>query len=208
MPAFEREFTVFVNALNQEASKAVAAAARNGVAQIVGEQAARRGINPGIVSAVDGDRNKKFEDVRPDGQIIVLFDYLPEIVTAIFEELRARSPIGPSEGGHYRNEHFAQLDGIGLQPLTVPTAEQAAKATRITVTNPMPYARKLEVGTTRDGGSFVVQVNPHIYESAMAVVRREFSGVAKISFNYVDLQGAYVSKGKAIRYPAIHIDRI
>jgi hypothetical protein len=206
--AFEKEFTVFVNALNKEASKAVAQAARDGQKEITGEQQTRRGVAPGVISAVDGDQSKKFEDVRPDGQIILLFNYGPEIVKAAFEELVARSPIGPAEGGHYRDEHFVQLDGTGLAPMTVPTAEQLAKVSRIVITNPMPYARKLEVGVTQSGGPFVKDVNPHIFESVMQIIRREFNAAAKISFNYVDLASAYVSKAGTMRYPAIIIERI
>jgi hypothetical protein len=206
--AFEKEFTVFVDALNKDASLKIAQAAREGQREITGQQTGRRGLAPGVISAVDGDQGKKFEQVRPDGQIVLLFSYLPEIIYAGFQELVARSPIGPAEGGHYRDEHFVQLDGAGLAPMTVPTAEQVAKVTRATLTNPMPYSRKLEVGITRDGSPFVEDVEPHIYESVAAILRREWSGAAKITFGYVDLAGAHVSKGKAVRYPCIHIDRL
>jgi hypothetical protein len=207
MPAFQQDFILFRKALDAEASRAVAQAARDGERDIKADQATRRGIAPGVVSAVDGVQGRAYEAVKPNGVIVELFDYRAEIVYACFQELVARSPIGPEEGGHYRNEHFAMLDGAGLQPMTVATAQQLANVARITITNTMPYARKLEVGVTKDGSPFVHSGEPHIYESAMQPVRREFGGVAKISFGYADLANAYVGKHGQMRYPAIFIDR-
>jgi hypothetical protein len=217
MPAFEREFSVFVGALNKDASQRIAQAARTGRAEIVDENKARRGIAPTVISAVDGDQAKRFEDVKPSGQIVLLFDYRAEIVKALFDELKARSPVS---SGAYRDSHFVQLDGAGLDPLTVPTTEQIKNTTRITVTNPVHYAQRLEAGKRADGTPFVRQVAPHIFESAMKAVRSEFSGVAKFTFGTISLAGGWTrvkgdksgrrdrSSGSTIVYPAIHIDRI
>jgi hypothetical protein len=61
--AFEKEFTVFVNALNADAPKAVAASgARRAAGNHSASRRARRGVAPGVISAVDGDLGKKFED--------------------------------------------------------------------------------------------------------------------------------------------------
>lgn len=217
MGTFTQDVTVFVTSLGPDASKALAQQARETKETIVREQTARRGIAPGVQSAVDGRLGENYEQVKPDGAIVQVYDYRPEIVAACFEELRARSPTGPVEGGHYRDEHFAMLDGRGLSPLTVPKAADLANVSRVTVTNPMPYSRKLEVGVTKSGRSFVANVDPHIFESAMTHVRREFSAVAKITFGFVDLSGAYTLRqaggrrgrgiGSSIRYPAIFIDR-
>lgn len=219
--AFNQAFRVHVQSIGPAASQALAKAAREVETNILRDQTARRGIVPGHIEAVDGVWGKPFEQVRPDGRILAVFDYRAEIVAACFEELRARSPV---VSGEYRDNHFCQLDGKGLPPLTVPTAEQVKAVKMITVTNPMPYARKLEVGLTENGEPFVKQVDPHIVESAAVAVRREFAGVARINFNYVDLEGAYVlvkdniaygrrtsfkdrKAGRTIRYPAIFIDQ-
>lgn len=212
MPAFQQDFILFRRALDAEASRVVAQAAREGERDIKADQASRRGVAPGVVSAVDGVQGRSYESVKPDGVIALLFDYRAEIVAALFSELVARSPIGPEEGGHYRNEHFAMLDGTGLTPLSVPSAEQLAGVSRVTLTNTMPYARKLEVGVTKDGSPFILHGEPHIFQSAMAPVQREFSGVAKFSFGFVDLTNAPTVRGSSgkralLRYPAIHIDR-
>lgn len=222
--AFNQIFTLHVKSLGPAASEELAKAAHEMESKILREQTARRGIEPYHIDVVDGDRGKPFEAVRPDGRIDILFDYRSEIVAACFEELRARSPV---VSGAYRDSHFAQLDGKGLPPLTVPSADQIKSVSTIVVTNPLPYSRKLEVGLTEGGSPFVKQVEPHIFESAMKAVRSEFGAVAKIKFTFVDLEGAYVPvaalaarrlvKGgarlpkratEALRYPAILIDQV
>jgi len=221
--AFNQAFRIHVKSIGPAASQELARAARSGETTILRDQTVRRGIIPGHTEAVDGQRGRPFESVKPDGQIVAVFDYRAEIVAACFEELRARSPV---VSGDFRDSHFCQLDGQGLPPLTVPTAQQVKAVTMITVTNPLPYARKLEVGLTEGGAPFVKQVDPHIFESAAVAVKREFAGVARIKFSYVDLEGAYVPVAaraarravlggarvakratQAIRYPAIFIDQ-
>lgn len=189
--AFEKQFKVFVGQLNADASKAVAAAARQGEKDIVASQQARRGVPPGVLSAVDGVQGRPYEEVKPAGVIVQLYDYRAEVVYALFRELTARSPV---LSGKYRRSHFAMLDGVALDPLTVPVAARIGKVQRIVVTNREPYSLKLELGLKRDGSPFVRQVEPHIYESAAAAVRREFSSVTKIRFATTQLPDGYVIK--------------
>lgn len=220
MPAFAKEFDVFVSALSADASKKVAAAARAGAIEIPARQRSRRGDAPGVTSAVDGDLNKSFEAVRPDGKIVLLFDYRAEIVHACLQELVARAPVLT---GTYRRSFTVLLDGEGLPPMTVPSPEQLKTVQQIVVVNPLPYAMRLETGVTKSGRAFVRQTEPHIVEGAMQPVRREFSAVAKISYRVIDLNNAYERKsnfasrlkrhrhrgiGSKIQYPAIVIDRL
>lgn len=218
---FSQQISVFVDALGPQASVALAQAGHETESQILVEQTARRDVAPGVAEAVDGVQGKPFEQVRPDGVIFMAFDYRAEIVKMCFDELRARSPV---VSGAYRDAHFAMLDGTGLGALEVPTAAQVKDVSRIDLTNPLPYSRKLEVGVTEGGSPFVKQVDPHIFESAAEAVANEFDGLAKIYFDYVELEGAYVTKvslaagrshrlgdrkasakSRSIRYPAIVI---
>lgn len=218
--AFNQAFTLHVRSIGPESAKALARVAREGETAILTEQGSRRGVTPGTLEVVDGVKDRPFEEVRPGGIIFVGFDYRREVVAACFEELRARSPV---VSGEYRDSHFAMLDGIGLPPLTVPSAEATKFAKRIVITNPLPYARKLEVGVTEGGSPFAKQVDPHIFESAARAVRRDFGEVVTIWFSFVDLENAYQLHGdtaahgrrttfrdrkarQALRYPAIFIE--
>lgn len=183
---FRETFDVYVKRLDEEAAKSIARAAHEGRIRIIGEQRGRRGVAPTETDYVDGRRDAPFETVKPDGIIAELFDYRAEVVKALLDELRARSPVGPEEGGHYRDEHFVMLDGRGLPPLTVPSPETLRNVRVITVANPMPYARKLEV---RPG--FAKQVDSHIYESAMRAVRADYGKIARFKFALISLSGAY-----------------
>jgi hypothetical protein len=211
MPTFRESLTIYQKSLGAAASAQLAALGHETKERIEREQGVRRGIKPTTTTAVDQNLNKRFEDVKPDGMIVMTFDYREEIVAFAFQELRARSPLGPDAGGHYRDSQFVMLDGTGLPALAVPKGEQLRNVKQVIITNPVPYSRKLEVGKTKDGRSFARSVDPHIFEGAMRATRREFSGAGvKISFNYVDLSGAYAlrggGKGGSVRYPAIIID--
>lgn len=219
--AFVKEFRLHTDKLNKAAAEQLARMAREGEARIISDQRARKGIDPGHIEAVDGVQGRPFEEVKPGGMIVANFDYRSEIVAACFDELKARSPV---VSGEYIKNHFCIIDGKGLPPLTVPTAAQVAAADRIYVTNPMHYARRLEVGLTEDGQPFVKQVDPHIFEAATEAVADVYGKSAYIWFTYIDLENAYVLKfdnarelrrrrkaygnhraGSAVQYPAILI---
>lgn len=225
MSAFREQITDFTRQLGAMAAKQLADLAKAETAKILAAQTARRGIAPGIETAVDGDRSKSIDQVKPGGTIFEQFDYRREIVQVCFDELRARSPRSALEKaeGHYADKHYVLLDGQPLAPLTLPTQEQLWATQVVMISNPQPYARRLEVGRT------VRQVEPHIFEGAMLAVRREYGPVAKFDFKYIDLSDAYVlktntfrtgrngrstaslrrdrSRGAAIQYPAIVIAR-
>jgi hypothetical protein len=226
--AFTESITVYVKSLGPLASAVLAKTGHQVENKTVTEQMSRKGIRPGVEEAVDGRRGVPFEAVKPDGMIYIGFDYRSEIVAVAFEELQARSPV---DSGAYRASHFAMLDGRGLGPLEIPSAASLAKVSRLTISNPLPYARKLEVGITESGKPFTA--DPHIFESAMIQLRRAYGAVAKFGFTFINLEGSYtlkfdqlsrhllngrvvIDKGKirpdrvaghAITYPAITIDR-
>jgi hypothetical protein len=68
----------------------------------------------------------------------------------------------------------------------------------VVISNPVPYARKIEIGKTRSGRPFVIQVPPRIYERAAMALRSKYRNVASIRFTYM------ASAGHA-RWPAIVI---
>jgi hypothetical protein len=218
--AFSQDITVFVSDLGPAATQSLVQAAQDTKSSVEADQQARRGIKPLTNIAVDGQAATDFSAVKPQSVVFEYWDYRAEIIAACFEELRARAPV---VSGEYRDSFYASLDGSDLKFLEVPPPERLTGVSQIIITNPVPYARRLEVGTTEKGAAFVKQVEPHIVESAMTAVRREFTSVAKFSFTYVDRAEGYVKRtnfgvrrpsesktrgaGTQIRYPAIVIDQ-
>lgn len=197
MASFRESMTLYVKHLNAAAAAALAREAHKLQDRIVSQQKAREGVMPGVVTAVDGKRGAPFEDVKPDGVIWMGFDYRAEAAKAAFEELNARSP---EVTGKYKASHFALIDGAALPPQTPPDALMVMDVKEIVITNPLPYARRLEVGLDKSGRPFVKQVSPHIFESAAIALRRRYGSVAKIEFSYVDLANAWTGTNALRHY--------
>lgn len=208
---------MFVDSLGPEASKMLALAAH----EVQSDVEKSRPLSPLTDWSTDGERERPYEEVRPDGTIFLWWDYRSEVVAACFSELRARSPVSTN---HYRESFFVILDHVELGYSEVPTAQQLHGVEEVIITNDVPYSRRLEVGVTNSGAPFVKQVDPHIFESAMEAVRRQYAGVVVVDFNYIDLQRAHWNRtnfggtallrrrakarriaGQDIRYPAIMI---
>lgn len=216
MGAFQTDIQVFVDAMGPAAAEMLRQAAQDEEDKVEADQSSRRGIRPFTHIAVDGIAVTGFQSVKATSIVFEYWDYRAEIIKACFEELRHRSPV---QSGTYRDSFYASLDGQDLEPLVVPQPAQLANVTEVIITNPVPYARRLEVGLTKSGAAFVKQVDPHIVESAMQVVRKEFGSVAKFDFAFVDRVAGYRNRtafgsrhgrrsrgvGSAVRYPAILI---
>lgn len=221
--AFDVDIRVFVSELGPEAAKMLAEAGQEEKDTVETEQQGRRGIRPVTYIAIDGVPAIDFSSVKPESVIFEYWDYRAEIIKAAFDELQARSPM---LSGNYRNSFYAILDGKALGYLEVPDAQTLENVKRIEITNNVIYARRLEVGVTESGESFAKQVDPHIVESAAKPLAEEFGSMVRITFNFIDLEGAPTSGlgwrairarklggkkqsgGKAIRYPAIIIEQV
>lgn len=107
----------------------------------------------------------------------------------IAAELRARSPV---LSGDYRDGHLLFGDGVELMSAAEVEGGAVIPAARIyTFANDRPYSRKIEIGKTREGRDFVVQVPNRIYERVAAEAAGEFPGF-DISFSFED--GGAVAK--------------
>ena len=51
----------------------------------------------------------------------------------------------------------------------------------------MPYTRKIEIGKTKSGRPFVLQVEGRVYERAAADAKRRFGNLAQIAFTWRDV---------------------
>lgn len=190
------------------ASKALAGAHRKAHEEIIRAKSGRV-MRPSFEHIVDGRKGAPLDSVKPDGILVTNYDSRPEIVFATLAALTRNSP---RLSGEYARSHIILVNGT--QVSEVPSA--LAYSDVVTITNTVPYARRLEVGVSEDGTPFVVQVAPRIYErTAKREIIPQFRQIADIRFAYVDISGAYRRKrsggrrdrgvGSAIRYPAIII---
>lgn len=103
-----------------------------------------------------------------------------EVLAWIASELRDRSPF---VSGDYQAAHALYADGKFLMNAADVSADMdLPDAEEFSFANTVPYARKIEFGTTKAGRDFVIQVPNRIYEHVAEDARSKFSGAADILF--------------------------
>lgn len=163
---------------------------KDGIARIRTTQAARAGIVPGVEVRVNGAMGKAIDQVGLPGPIEALFDYRREIAEV---GLVALIQASPRQSGAYANAHTVLLNGRSVPDLPA----NLGRGDVVTLVNPIVYARRIEIGKTKAGRKFVLQVPDRIYERvAKNVLMPRYRDVARIEFTYIDLEGAYITKGK------------
>jgi hypothetical protein len=90
-------------------------------------------------------------------------------------------------------------------------------AREYTFINMVPYARRIEIGKTKSGRSFALQVENRIYERTAKDAKAKFGKAADIQFGYRESVGAYSLKqdqvsryfigGRIYHAPTIRKDR-
>jgi hypothetical protein len=164
----------------------IAAFVRDGIAE--GDAVNQRvlGRIPPRTIMVDGRQNAPLESVNPDdGNIVVEWELVTDLLVWIGMELVARSP---RRSGRFRQSWTLFADGT-----EVPLSGTIPPATKYVFVNLQPYARKIEIGKTQSGRSFVIQVPNRIAERTAKDARGRFGNQAKIMFGYES-----VSSGGAI----------
>lgn len=190
LASLRQVFEVQPRKTEQEARQALIAAARAGNAKTVAEQTGRAGIAPSVEQWANTRGNRNIESVKLPGPIVYRYDYRREIAMVALDLVRKASPV---QSGRYVSNHILQLNGTEVDVLPANLSE----ADVITITNPAPYARRIEIGKTKSGRDFVLQVPNRIYERvAKGELNRRYRKAAKIEFTYVQLTGAAEIKGK------------
>lgn len=127
---------------------------------------------------VDGREGAALESVNPDrGVIVAEFDIVTDVMIWIGTTLQDRSPVVK---GDYKRAHTLFADGV-----EVPIGAVVPVADEYIFLNPVPYARKIEIGKTKSGRDFVIQVPNRIYEGTANDAKRRFSNIASIKFTYM-----------------------
>lgn len=151
---------------------------------------------------VDGIEGASEEAVKPNGVIVYRYPRLEQVVQYAMEVLFDLSPV---LSGEYRQAHTIFVNGMA-----VPNLKGTPAGTEVVISNPMPYARKIEVGsmTMRAPGS------DQVYQQARRRVMLRYSNLASIQFTYRDVAsgrrsgpkpGRETVKARDLRYPALII---
>lgn len=184
LDAFARNIVVGVREMTEEAAvtalrEQTIKARQEGFAN----HTQRSGVAPHSRIVIDGVEDAPLSAIKPNSIIVLLWSFLPEVAQATYTALKQRSP---RRSGAYIEGLLVFVDGdpAGFQAITIDTREVRFVAS-------VPYARRLEVGKDESGGPFVKQVATHIVEETAIVAKRKFSDLAYISYEYVDLSGAW-----------------
>lgn len=191
-----------------------AAVARQALAEAQAAQRTDLGQPLPFRRIVDGREGASEDAVKLYGVIEYRFSLAADVAGEIYAMILQASPVGPSEGGHYRDDHIVLVNGRQATDL-----RSVAAGDEIAITNLRPYARKIEGGarersrgrlTNRRPG-LSVQAPNGVYEITANAARRRFGNVADIEFAY----RAFAAGGAAIsgrrgnasgdRYPTIII---
>jgi hypothetical protein len=198
LQSFRRRVTVdWPQQAHEDARKKLVAVAMAGHNKIMAEQKARSGAIPEFEAYANTPGNGNLNSVVLPGPIVYRYRYLREVVQFALDELRKASPV---VSGDYVRSHTLFINGSAVSQMPV----RLNPGDTIMIANPVPYARRLEIGKTESGRDFVLQVPNRIYERvAKNKLTPRYRNVAKITFQYVELASAYTAKGSLARHYGI-----
>lgn len=176
LKALERDLRVILeDATGPDASRALAKAWKGAHEDVLRQAAGRSGVAPGFTVAADNDQSKSVETAQ--SIIVSVYDYRREVTDAIIAALIANSP---KRSGAYMRGHMIYVNGKPVGQSCPVLKEDDA----VSISNTVAYARRLEIGKSKSGKPFVIQVPPRIYERTMKEVRGTYRNVAKLWFTY------------------------
>ncbi|MBN9235098.1 MULTISPECIES: hypothetical protein [Phyllobacteriaceae] len=130
---------------------------------------------------VDGRSGEAEEAVKPAGIIVYQYPRIEQVVQFAMETLFDRSPV---DSGDYRNAHMIFIENSPARNL-----EELRPSDQVTITNPLPYARKIEVGAM----TMRVPGTDQVYQQARQIVASRWGNVAKIKFTFRAIIGGHVA---------------
>lgn len=155
--------------------------ARTGHQRIMAD-AKTQGLTPFWEAYANRPGNNILENVVLPGPIVYHYRYLSDLIAYAMEELRRQSP---AQSGTYKRSHTVYVND---QPMgdRIPTIIKSGD--NIYIANPVPYARRLEIGRTKGGArAFLISVPNRIYERVTTMTKAQAKGLVKIKMGYVDL---------------------
>lgn len=222
LQAFRQTVTIkWPQATQANAKTLLLRVAREGNAKILADARAKTGAEPQWDAYANTPGNTNLESVVLPGPIVYRYRYTRAIIQDALDALRKASPV---RSGTYVRAHTVYVNGapVDKPPVTLNAGDE------IIIANPVPYARRIEIGKTESGRDFVIQVSNRIYERTAGDLRSKYRNIANISFEYISppssdrysikgaLKGSYKGKngklqkrrghgGETVRAPAIVI---
>jgi hypothetical protein len=105
---------------------------------------------------------------------------MASVVAFALEVLKGLSPVGSSGDHHpglYRDSHLVFIDGHVVKDVSGWQPGQ-----QVNISNPVPYARKIEVG-----GS-TISVPHHVYEKAESIVAARYGNSVNVQFVFMPVR--------------------
>src|SRR4029077_1061871 len=103
--------------------------------------------------------------------IVYNYRYLLDLIRFALDELRRQSPV---ISGKYKDSHTVYLND---QPIGDNIPKTINAGDRIYIANPVPYARRLEIGHIKGGGrAFLIQVPNRIYYRVTEMTKNKARG--------------------------------
>ena len=113
-------------------------------------------------------------------KIVIRYVYMTEIATFTLQALRDRSPVGTDKhAGLYRDSHMLFVDGHNVPD---PTNFEWQPGQALEFSNPVPYARKIELGRIK------VSAPPHVYQETAPLVSAKYGNSVKVQFLFMPLR--------------------
>lgn len=142
------------------------------------------GRAPRSKTFVDGREGAALESVKPDGVIVTEFELVNDVLRWVADQLEMHSPVGSGRDPHpglYKKSHTLFADG---QEVSVGAVLPAAE--EFVFINLVPYARKIELGSSS-------QAPDGVYQAVAILAQRRFGNIARISFGYrTAISGSFV----------------
>jgi len=181
------------------ATKATLEATRKQIVKVAKREHARvMGTDPIPTSFqryVDGRLGAAEESVEADGVIHYVYPRLDIVAQFAMETLFDRSPV---LSGEYRMAHQLFLNGTAVANL-----KGWKSGDEVSISNPLPYSRKIEVGAMK----MRVPGTSRVYQEAARIVQSRHGNLAKVTFTFRAVVGGAVrgSKARDLRYPVLVI---
>jgi hypothetical protein len=136
---------------------------------------------------VDGREGAPEEAVKATGVILYIYQRLDMVAQFALETLKERSPVLT---GAYRDAHTMFIRGQAVTDL-----KSWQSGDEIVIANPLPYARKIELGKMK----MRVPGTDHVYQQAEQIVNRKFGNLARVKFTYQGIVGFQKMAGVSAR---------
>lgn len=117
---------------------------------------------------------------RIGSRIRYRYAYMDRVVQAALKLLREKSPVGSGKDKHaglYRDSHLVFIEGH-----IVKDASTWRPGQQINISNPVPYARKIEAGRIK------MNVAPHVYEDAAQILAARFVETVRVQFVFMPVR--------------------